>query len=474
MDWFEIIEKIKSKDLSYENCLELMLNKSCWKFPKKSNGILAIYILKRIIQFLPQIEDTSEKIDDEINVKVKVDFEKLLNVLDIKVSTILQELCLSTLPLNEGNDSDDEFFRLFSRSSTYLNLYNHVNKLFKKMNLNEYVYISREKLKKIKKEISERMYTKIKLSYYLVNNKKINNVELSKQFKNFLPRVKEEYKKESDIEKKIKLNDHITEIVYFAQVFKLFYCSIFSKVVIKNKTVQQILPIHFEKQMECTKLYNLFEKCKISDKNLKLNLQGFLVKNLMENIYIYVKRFKERSNFLNEIIYKIDPKYPHLLWEPIEKKKPDLFESIKVIQDNPFTVFLEKKKNRISEFFLNSSSHSNINKSDDLVLLFFIKVWFEEVVGIKYWSEFYLHMDIFDTGLLKFKEINGQFYPIIINLFCTCWGVLYEGTIYFGNLVHVLFKYREILEKDFDLQLLKCITAIKKVSIKNFLIFNIF
>lgn len=463
MKSLDIIRKIREDELSFQECLEFLKDERCWKLSKK-NGTLAIFIFKKLITYLPDGEETTET------------FETLLKGIDIKVSKMLKEL-----DDEMDNNNNDELFRLFSRSPTYRHLYNSVNWLFrkKKENLNRIIGVTKKEYEQLKKKIKIKAIDEIKISYACVYDKKIEKDILIKKFKEVKHLLNEKLAKQKKKLEDKKMNEHVIDIIYHAKLARLFYCSIFRNPFgndgygIPRISLQRIVPIHFEEHMKKNvRLDYLFKKCERVD-NFFLNLQTFLVRNLVEKVSSYVKRYKEKKNFLNEIVYEIDKRYPHLLWPIIEKRNPELYDKIMDIHSKDFKKFLLEKKYKIKDLFLKRKETLS-SKYEDLILLFYIKTWFEDIKEIKHWSDFYLQLDILDENNLNFKRLNGEFYPIIVKLFYTCWGVLYEDTVYFGDLICTLFKYREIIEEKFNFKMQKILGSMKKESIKNFLIFSIF
>ena len=449
---FEIINKIKSKELSLEECINVLSNDNCWEFPKTTDkkqvkGVLGIFVLKRILEFFPTLSSSYNVNNNNNIINVKSEFEKILKEMDFKkTSLILKELITfrngaTTSPnreIVEWNNStftNSEVFNIFKNSPTYIKLYNKINYLFSILNLNEDV-------QSLTEEEEQELFTKFpKKEDFLIHKKKL--------------------------ERK-KLEDHVKDLIFYSQVLNKFYCSIFTKNYnIKDDSLILILPVDYK--ISKVNLDNLFNTCEKTEKFF-LNLQIFMYKYLVDNIYLYSKKYEERANFINNIIYNIDSRYPHLLCTIIEKKYKKFYKNTCNINSKDFTKVINSKKEKLKKIF-RTKKMENLKILDDLILIFYIKTWFDKILDISDWPNNYLHLDVFDKKL-NFKRINGEFYPIIVNLFYTCWGVLFRGSFYIGNIVYVLFKYKEIIKDNFNLELKKSSQAMKTISIKNFLVFK--
>ncbi len=112
-----------------------------------------------------------------------------------------------------------------------------------------------------------------------------------------------------------------------------------------------------------------------------------------------------------------------------------------------------------------------MNRFESLLFAFLNKTWFEDIVGIKKWSELHWHMNLKDSLLLTAKLLESR-YPLIIRYFENCWSVLYKDVNYFGNVIDVFFKYKKILVEDFESKIPERYDTLKTFNIQNFLVFK--
>lgn len=524
---YEIIKKVKDDELSLQESIVLFNNDEIWNFTN-SPGNISIFIFKKILSFLPVLKfkdySNSKKVfekfniqldglkDDLSNIKydsskyIKEAFKILLKNIDIITSNILNELNFQDNIEEEGEEEEDEgeedededkypfsiynldkvlefslldssLFSNFINSKTFKNLYILVNLLFnliKEHEIDKEIYITQEEGEKIEEKVKKDFIEELKrdrLKNYkdekdatmdanllLLNNKFV----ISEFKKNRKEKIKQFIKKK-------RLN-HVEDIIYYSYLFKLFYFCIFSRHYnIRYKLFIKILPQNFN----VIKFDNLIQKC-TQTQNFFLKLQQFFVQYGINNINIYIKRYKERKNFIFERIYKINKRYIHLLWKIFENNYPKVYEKIRNINQDKnskawdFKDYFLKLVNNIKEYL--NDNKKILNRFESLLFLFLMKIYFENIYGIKNWSNDYLHLNLDDNNLER-KESN-TLYPIIIRQYPNCYGCLYGDTNYFGNIIYVFFKYKEIFMNNFDGEIKTLVDSNKLIKLNNLLIFK--
>jgi hypothetical protein len=534
----EIMYKIFDQNLTFWECVKYLNDSDlCWKFPDKTSveGVPGVIVVKQFLDFFtaPRIqgeggneeeeeENEKKKKRQRLNrlkqyfrlveyfdgnntsqgvfnkeVKIVLIFKSLFQRLDIIINYVLREvLSGSNSSSSSGNNinfdendkfalfRDDEQFRIFyTRSKTFRKLYELVLLLSSSVKKDVFHNNTSDHVSTAEKmEIKRRFFVKQKKLYGWTNENK------KRIFKQNRSSIKEAWKIYLDKKKKKKLSAHVNNLVYLSFSYRVLFCTIFSKNPnLKNFALQGILLVDedFSAFRESLKLDKFYRACvsSVKSKVFKLNMQSFIVKNIISDSEIYQHKYEDRRNYLNNIIYRIDPKYIHLLWDIIDpgddtdkkkkKKKASgidgykaLYRSLYVINSEDFTNFL--KEQQVKMFLLFKEKLFSSTRLNDLFVVYCVKTWFEKVKGVSDWGKFYLHMDLFQNEVV-WKYVNGGGYPVIVNLFSVCWGVYHDGVMHFGNIVHVLFKYKEIFARYFDNKIQKTRECLKEVSIKDFL-----
>jgi len=263
----------------------------------------------------------------------------------------------------------------------------------------------------------------------------------------------------SRIEKMKKMRKHVREIVYFTRVFDLFFCRFFSSqnfTKFMYRRINPILDYRIQNNNNCTEVnkvaiykkqikmnfQSFYNDCK-NQPNFLLNLQEILYKKCTCDIDFYMYTYDNRTNLtFKNICESVDPKYKHYLSECIS---PDIHEMLKGIHASPFKKLIEHSLKKLSNY--------NITNQIESVFLFYLcKSWIENVLGFKNWSLEYCIEDcqvVHETKKLH-RMYTETRYPILLRYLPCVWVCFYEKVMYVGNIIEVMYKYKQILKENFN------------------------
>jgi len=523
MNKFEILSKLEKNEISLLEGILIINYESCWEFLNNDvKGSLGMHILRCIIKFIPKTTLPENVNIDQLLKKLSIDqigispiknlrerphkyiihlFELILNNLDIISNKIMNELSFHYLEnSNEKLEIENEYlidaikfwemtlddksqFNKFIHSKTFQNLiffitylYNLISKheIYKKIYVNKGEYkkikiktlkekieqLTKERLDKFRGSIGNYKYIKPEVIKFVAKNEEIqNNIKVinNKKKIKFL---------------KLKKAKHKEELVKYSLLFKYFTNTIFRQHLnLKDYIFMKIIPKYNEYKK--LNLENMIEVCSRIP-HFFLKIQEFFVQYGLSDVHITMKRYIEKRNFVNEFVYEIQNKYLHLLWEIFEKKFPNIHNQIKDINDKKFKTFFFNLISNINQYLnrdsLDLESKKTLGRFESLLFAFLNKTWFEEVKMIRTWSDDNWGLDINAKNLNLKIFMNG--YPFIIRHFEGCWGVLYNSINYFGDIVSVFFKYRQIIFEEFDGKLNREFDSVSKIDIKEFLTFG--
>jgi len=268
---------------------------------------------------------------------------------------------------------------------------------------------------------------------------------------------------------------HIDQLTFYSYALRLCHFRTFSPFgVLKNYNFVRIFD--FSADTSRMDLAKLVKDCCLTQ-HFFLSLVEFFVKYAIGDVFIYMRNYEDRRNFIQRIVREeVDPRYVHTLWDFFEKLHPWEYDKMLDINDKRFEAYFLSLVKNLQNYLYRENSAENgyefsLSRFDSLLFVFMCKVYFESYLQIKDWSESYLHVDVCDEVGMMNKRGNTH-YPMVVRLCRNTWGVLDDNTCHVGDAVTTMYAYKRIIEERFGGRLRVASDSITTVGIGNFLLFR--
>jgi len=376
--------RMVSNETSFRDDMKLFYSGESWKVNKNVPGIKMIFVLKKVLEYFPDVD-----IDPDACDPIK-ELEGIIKTIDATLSKIMLEL--NDTALDSEREELDGVYTLFSGEP-------------------KFAHFAR---------------SKIFVSLF------------KKCFEIF------SYVKKYDLVKEVagdskERHAHADRCVVYATVFKDLMCDLFYNCLSDNvRYMEAVVDVDRVKRLNFKKIIERVSRA--SDFFHKLQI--FFTKYSCANSQLISDaHYRERKNIFITNILQDNERYEHILCHTMAKLFPDVEKKIQTLDTQEFDEFIRKSISNIRTYLLVQDRVLTVFES--LIFDHTVRGYIRHIIGFEEWESMYMCMSLHDLkNKMGFKK-----YPIVVRISQTLYGVVQNSTIYFGNVVYVYFKYKDLLDE---------------------------